>query len=109
MFAQIVLANPTNELGARAESELGDCYLQLGAFDAATNAYAQVMNSPYAGVPNCAARRKSVWGGRWKKAGPRPRRSRKRLLQQALDNYLDVFDTWTETGWPAMSGRIRSG
>ena len=47
---QVYQANPTNDLGALAASELGECYLQLGALDAATNVYAQVMNSPYASV-----------------------------------------------------------
>ena len=93
VFTQIWLANPTNAFGALAGSELGDCQLQLGAFDAATNAYAQVMNSPQADVGlRCRAQ---VGLGRVleKKAAVAPAEARQGLLDQALKNYLDVFET----------------
>jgi TolA-binding protein len=41
--------SPTNAPGLLALSQTGDCDFQLGAFDAATNAYAQVIASPIAG------------------------------------------------------------
>jgi len=93
VFLRICLANPTNDLGALAGSELGDCQLQLGAFDAATNAYAQVVNSPYAGV--ALRGRAQVGLGRVleKKAAAAPPEARQGLLDQALKNYLDVFET----------------
>ena len=93
IFAQIGAANPTNESGALAASELGDCYLQLGALDAATNAYAQVMNSPYAKVG--LRNRAQVGLGRAleKKAEAASPDARKTLTDLALKNYLDVFET----------------
>jgi TolA-binding protein len=93
VFMQLWSVNSTNELGALAASELGDCYLQLGALDAATNAYAQVMNSPHAGVG--LRSRAQVGLGRVleKKAELAPAEARKALLNEALKNYLDVFDT----------------
>lgn len=93
VFTQLYLANPTNDLGALACSELGDCNLQLGAFDAATNAYAQVINSSYAGSGlRCYAQ---IGVGRVleKKAEGTPPEVRKALLDQARKNYLDAFET----------------
>jgi TolA-binding protein len=93
IFAQIQFANPTNESGALAASELGDCQLQLGALDAATNAYAQAMNSPYA---NAGLRSRAQVGLGMvleKKAVAAPPEARKALLDLALKNYLDVFET----------------
>ena len=93
VFASIQAANPTNELGALAGSELGDCYFQLGALEAATNAYAQVVGSPYAGAG--LRSRAQVGQGRVleKKAEGAPLDTRKALLDLALKNYLDVFET----------------
>ena len=45
VFSQICQLYPTNELGALAWIEIGECDLQLTNYDAATNAYAQVFNS----------------------------------------------------------------
>ena len=58
----------------------------------ATNAYAQVFNSPYA---NISARSQAQIGfgiALEKKAALATARSRRALLKLALDNYLDVFD-----------------
>lgn len=93
IFMQLALANPTNELGALASSELGDCSLQLGAFDLATNAYTQVMNSPDASAGlRCRAQ---IGLGRVleKKAEAASTDARKALLDQARNNYLDAFET----------------
>ena len=46
MLAQMYPEAVTNLAGALAWCETGDCDLHMGAFDAATNAYAQVLNSP---------------------------------------------------------------
>ena len=93
IFAQIGAANPTNEFGALAASELGDCYLQIGALDAAMNAYAQAAGSPYASVG--LRSRAQIGLGRTleKKAEIAPVDVRKLLLDLALKNYLDVFET----------------
>jgi tetratricopeptide (TPR) repeat protein len=94
VFVQICQAYPTNEWGALAWGEMGDCYLQLTNYDAATNAYAQVFgaNSP----ANISARsRAQIEFGMAleKKAALVTGDDQTNLLQLALDNYLDVFDT----------------
>jgi tetratricopeptide (TPR) repeat protein len=94
-FSQICLLYPTNELGARAWVEIGKCNLQLANYDAATNAYAQVVNSPFA---NLAARSQAQIGlgiVLEKKAAFADGVDQTNLLQMALGNYLNVFDTWT--------------
>jgi TolA-binding protein len=93
VFGLIIQANPTNEFSALAGSELGDCYFQIGALDAATNAYAQVMVSSYAGV--ILRSRAQVGLGRVleKKAESAAPEQRPLLLELALKNYLDVFET----------------
>ncbi len=95
VFIQICQLYPTNELGALAWGEIGDCDLQLANYDAATNAYAQVVNSPSA---NIAARSQAQigWGIALEKmAALATGMDQTNLLQMALDNYLSVFDTWT--------------
>jgi TolA-binding protein len=93
VFAQIVQSYPTNEWGALAQGEIGDCDLQLGDFDSATNAYAQVFdtNSP----ANISARSRAQIGfgiALEKKAALAGTDDQTNLLQFALGNYLDVFD-----------------
>jgi TolA-binding protein len=91
VFAQIYAANPTNETGALAWSEIGDCDLQLGALDAATNAYAQVVESPYAGAGLRSRAQVGLGMTLEKKAALLPVAERRPLLQLALDNYQEVF------------------
>jgi TolA-binding protein len=93
VFADLSQANSTNKLGALALSELGDCNLQLGAFDAATNAYLLVMNSPYAGAGQRSRAQVGLGRVLEKKAEQATPDDRKVLLNMALKNYLDVFDT----------------
>ncbi len=50
IYNQIIQMYPTNQYGARAWGQMGDCVRQLGDFDGATNAYAQVLASPAADV-----------------------------------------------------------
>ncbi|MGA3283016.1 MAG: tetratricopeptide repeat protein [Verrucomicrobiota bacterium] len=91
VFGQICQLYPTNELGALAWGEIGDCDLQLANYDAATNAYAQVVNSPFA---NIAARSQAQIGlGQVleKKADAAAGSNQKVLRELALKNYLDVF------------------
>ena len=91
VFTGLCQDNATSELGALAWSELGDCNLQLGAFDAATNAYWQVINSPYASTG--LQSRAQVGLGRVleRMAELAPPAERKSLLNEALQNYLDVL------------------
>ena len=93
VFNQICERYPTNEPGVLAWSEIGDCDLQLTNYNGATNAYAQVFNSPYAGI---SARSRAQIGfglALEKKAALATGTNQIALLQLALDNYLDVFDT----------------
>jgi TolA-binding protein len=92
LFAQIAQANPTNEWGVRAMIEAGNCNLQMNNLDAATNAYAQVFNSPFAEV---SARSQAQIGfgiALEKKAGAATGTGQNELLEEALDNYLSVFN-----------------
>ncbi|MGD0251353.1 MAG: tetratricopeptide repeat protein [Verrucomicrobiota bacterium] len=91
VFNQICQLYSTNELGALAWGEIGDCDLQLANYDAATNAYAQVVNSPF---PNIAARSQAQIGlglALEKKAAAAAGGDQKVLRELALKNYLDVF------------------
>ena len=81
-----------------AWGEMGDCYLQLAGqpqgahfYDDATNAYAQVINSPLA---DAAARSQAQMGIGLvleKRAAQATGPDQTALLQQALQNYLDVL------------------
>jgi TolA-binding protein len=105
VFAQISATNPTNELGALADSELADCYLQLGALDAATNVYAQVVNSRYASV-GLRNRAQVGWGRVLeKKAEVAALDVRKPLQLQALNIYWDVvYDPMAVAFWAKKAG-----
>jgi TolA-binding protein len=92
VFNQLCQMYPTNEPGVLAWNGIGDCNLQLTNYDGATNAYAQVFNSPYA---NVSARSRAQIGfglALEKKAGLPAAENPDALLRLALDNYLDVFD-----------------
>ncbi len=91
VFGRICQLYPTNELGALAWGEIGDCALQLAAYDAATNAYAQVIASPFA---NISARSQAQIGlgiALEKKAALAAGDDQKALLEFALNNYVDVL------------------
>jgi TolA-binding protein len=93
VFAQIVQSYPTNEWGALALGEIGDCDLQLGDFDSATNAYGQVFNTN--SPANISARSQAQIGfgiALEKMAALANAGDQTNLLQSALGNYLDVFD-----------------
>jgi TolA-binding protein len=104
VFAQIYAANPTNETGALACSELGDCCFAMGALDAATNAFAQVMQSPYAGVGLRSRAQVGLGMTLEKKAALLPAAERKPLLTLALENYHDVFYTTDNPFWKKKAG-----
>jgi TolA-binding protein len=91
VFGQLAQMYPTNELSALAWGEIGDCTLQLTNFDAATNAYAQVVSSPFAKI---AARSQAQigWGiALEKKAALMTGNDQTNSLQRVLNNYLDVL------------------
>lgn len=98
VFKAIGQTYPQSEQAALAWGEIGDCYLQLAGqpqgahfYDDATNAYAQVINSPQA---DAAARSQAQLGIGLvleKRAAQAVGRDKTALLQQALQNYLDVL------------------
>jgi TolA-binding protein len=93
VFGRICQLYPTNELGALAWGEIGDCDLQLAAYDAATNAYTQVIASPFA---NISARSQAQIGlgiALEKKAAQVEGSDQKALLELAKNNYVDVLFT----------------
>lgn len=95
VFGQIDLLDPTNALGAMAKIEIGDCNLQLTNYDAATNDYAQVVSSTNASV-SARSQAQIGWGiALEKKAALVTGLDQSNLRQMALNNYRDVFDTWT--------------
>jgi len=95
VFALIPQRFPTNELAALAWGEIGNCYLQMAAFDAdnyetSSNAYQKVISLPAA---NAAARSQAQCGLGLiaeKLAETSSGDERKDLLLRARDCYLDV-------------------
>lgn len=92
VFLQLAQDNPTNDWGARAMIETGNCDLQMNDFDHATNAFAQVFSSPYAGV-SLRSQAQVGFGIVLEKAALLEGADQRALLQLALDNYLAVWDT----------------
>ncbi|MGO9585981.1 MAG: tetratricopeptide repeat protein [Limisphaerales bacterium] len=91
VFSQICQLYPTNDPGLLAWCEIGDCALQLTNYDTATNAYAQVFNSPFA---NISARSRAQIGfgiALEKMAALATGGDQAALLRAALDDYLDVL------------------
>ncbi len=91
ILAQLTPMAATNVAGALAWSEIGDCDLQLGALDAATNAYAQALNSPAASQDLRNRARVGLGIVLEKKAEGLRDEDRKSLLNSALNHYLDVI------------------
>jgi len=91
VFDTIRTAFPTNELGARAWGEMGDCYLQLTNYDAATNAYAQALATAGSNVVVASQAQFGLGLALEKQAALLPE-GRTNLNYQALANYLAVFN-----------------
>lgn len=92
ILLQICAQYPTNEAGARAWAEMGDCAILLNDLDAATNAYAQALQSPGAN-PELSDRVQVGWGlVLEKKAEAVPDTGSPALLAAAMQNYEAVFD-----------------
>ena len=92
LFNQIVQANPTNELGARAWGEIGDCDLQLGDLSAATNAYAQVFSTNSPAAISVRSRAQFGFGLALEKMAALAGTDQAGLRNLALDNYLQIFN-----------------
>ena len=92
LFSQVVQLYPTNELGARAWGEIGDCALQLGDYVSATNAYMQVFGANSMAVISARSRAEVGCGLVLEKMADQTSGIDKtNLLNLALDDYLDVF------------------
>jgi TolA-binding protein len=112
MLSQMYAEAVTNIAGALAWCETGDCDLLMGAFDAATNAYAQVLSSPVLTAsdlpPDGPALRFRAQVGLGavleKKAEGLALDDRKALLTQALNSYLDVVYARTNEFWVKKAG-----
>ena len=95
-FGRIVQDYPTNDWGAQAMIQIGNCDLQLNDFDGAAAAYTQVFstNSLIGAYAQVGARSQAQIGlgiALEKKAALASGAESARLLDQALDNYTDVL------------------
>lgn len=96
-YFQIVCRQyPNSTNAALAYGEIGNCNYQLGAQDPqkyadATNAYAQVIASPFADVSARSQARLGIGLVLEKLAALTNGVAQAQFLQAALDNYLDVF------------------
>lgn len=93
-FFQVAQLYPTNNLGLLALFYIGECNVQLTNYDTATNAYAQVLNSPFAGLAARSQAQIALGVALEKKAALLSGAGQTALLNAALDNYLAVF--WGE-------------
>jgi TolA-binding protein len=91
-FFQIVQLYPTNELGLLALFYIAECNVQLTNYDAATNAYAQIFNSPFAGLYARSQAQIGFGIALKNKAALATGAGQNALLNAALDNYLAVFN-----------------
>ena len=89
----VVQSVESNSPAGQAGLETGDCNLQMGAFDAATNAYVRVLNSPFAGLSVRCQAQIRIGVVLEKMAAQAVGTNQTALLQSALGNYLDVLDT----------------
>ncbi len=98
VFKAIGQLYPQSVQAALAWGEVGDCYLQLAGqpqgahfYDDATNAYAQVIGAPPADAGARSQAQMGIGLVLEKRAAQATGPDQTALLQQALQNYLDVF------------------
>jgi TolA-binding protein len=91
VFKAICQSYPGSEQAALAWGEIGDCYLQLTNYDAATGAYAQVTNSPVASVAARSQAQVGIGLVFEKRAVQAAGDDQTASLESALQNYLDVL------------------
>ena len=110
VFTNICISFPTNELGARAWGEIGDCYLQVTNYESATNAYLQAVNAAGTNYSIYSQARIGLGLVQEKQAALLPAGDgRKTLLYQALGNYLEVFnadDPGRDPFWTKKAGLL---
>jgi TolA-binding protein len=92
VFASIFQLNPTNEAAAGARFKIGECEFQLALYDAATNDYAQVLNTNVqADISLRSQAQIGIGIALEKKAELATGTNRTALLELALNNYVDVL------------------
>jgi TolA-binding protein len=92
VFRQLQQTYPESAQAVLAWGAIGNCYKQLGDFEQAANEYEQLLNSPRADV---AARSQAIYGLAdivEKQAQGAGGEEQLRLLNRALDYYLDVLN-----------------
>ena len=107
ILAEMIPKAETNIVGALAWSKTGDCDLQMGALDAATNAYAQVLGSPSASQELRNQAEVGLGIVLEKKAESLPPEAQRPLLSLALNSYTDVLYTTNLVGdafWTKKAG-----
>ena len=107
ILGQLTPLAATNEAGALAWSEMGDCNLQLGALDAATNAYTEAFKAPTASWELFCRAKVGFGLVLEKKADGLPADAQKPLLELALKSYQDVFYAGgekTDAFWKEKAG-----
>jgi tetratricopeptide (TPR) repeat protein len=109
VFSQIVAMYPTNQYGARAWGEIGDCDILLGDFDGATNAFTQALNLDAAETSVYSAAKIGFGVALEKKAKLAAGDDQKSLLQLALNNYLDLMREKDSDFWVKKAGLQAAG
>jgi len=107
VLAEMIPKADTNIVGALAWSKIGDCDLQMGSLDAATNAYAQVLGSPSASQELRNQAEVGLGIVLEKKAESLPPEAQRPLLSLALNSYTDVLYTTNLVGdafWTKKAG-----
>ena len=109
VFSQIVAMYPTNQYGARAWGEIGDCDMVLGDLDAATNAYSQALALDAAEISVHSAAKIGFGMALEKKAKLLTGAEQRDLLQLALNNYLDLMREKESDFWVKKAGLQAAG
>lgn len=91
VFTQLCQRNPNNEFGALGWFYAGNCELQLTNYAAATNDYAQVLDTNIAASVSTRSMAQIGLGEALEKMSAASGTNQTVLLRSALDNYLDVF------------------
>jgi TolA-binding protein len=92
VFASIVRSNPTNEAAACAWGKIGECEIQLALYDAATNHYAQVLNTNVQANTSLRSQAQIGIGIALEKiAATLTGTDQTAVLREARDHYYDVF------------------
>jgi tetratricopeptide (TPR) repeat protein len=93
VFNPICARFSTNEWGARAWGEMGDCYLQLSRYDDATNAFQKALDTLSAGPALRCQAQIGLGVVLEKKAALAPAEPEQtELFMQALKNYWEAFN-----------------